>query len=733
MSLPRLPPALEGRYRVRRRLGEGGFGAVVAAEDLRLGRGVAIKLLHRPESREGLQRFLREARVTADLDHPHVVRVFDVGADGPHAWIVYEEVGGGDLGARLAGSPQPTRHEVLRWGAQVADALAAAHRAGVLHRDVKPGNILLHEDGRAALADFGVAQAEDRGLRTATGVFFGTPGYLAPEVLLGKDQGPAADQFALAVTLQVGLGGAAPYPFDDLGEVLRRISAEAPPPAPAAPPLAIALATRPEDRYPDLAAFRDALEELLAEEHGDPTLVPAREAGDAETVAAEVPSRSAGGLSAGPAASTRTHTRTSAPPSRVAPGAGRPLGIAAAAGAAVIGIAALLVGPWSPSPAAVDVTPRPPSPEPAGDLVRPPPPDQVAVRAGDPRLIDAGDPPPTPGVPSDLDPARALLTLEASTLELARWSRGVDARRHDLEAAPQSGEDPRPLGALARDPGRAHALAILEGTFEPLWDRHLATILAASRALPRRPEGRRRQFTFEDAIRPRLHRLTSSIRQLSKLGPTSLLSGAVPPEQVARATRLEGRLTARAQAFAGAVLAAPPGTLNPWATMALAELEPLLTTPDVAALADRLEPNHPSLRGYPDQRILAFLRPLHRLAREDTGRCPALRSLASRCVRLLSERGPQLGPRTEVTLTTRLVRAAVRIRPRCGVSPQELEAILALARRAATRARAAGEHEDVERARGRLQELEATLSEGPEARVLRALARQLGRPPSPED
>src|SRR4051812_40630877 len=172
---------IAGRYRVMRRLGSGGGGSVVLAEDTLLERPVAIKILHPEGPEEAVHRFRREARIGASLDHPNVVDVYDALLDGPEVMLVMEYVPGRSLAEALADGALP-RDRALAVLRDVAGALDHVHARGVLHRDVKPGNILLGEDGRAWLADLGVATADESTRITFTGGLVGTAAYLAPEL-----------------------------------------------------------------------------------------------------------------------------------------------------------------------------------------------------------------------------------------------------------------------------------------------------------------------------------------------------------------------------------------------------------------------------------------------------------------------------------------------------------------------------------------------------------------------
>jgi serine/threonine-protein kinase len=263
-----LPDELKDRYRVHEELGRGGFGVVIAAEDLELGRRVAIKLLDHHQEPDFAARFQREAQVTASLRHPHVVAVYDYGvaADGI-AYILYELVEGRSLAREVAVAPPPPE-VVVRWGVQLAEALQAAHEAGVVHRDVKPGNALLRGDGQAVLCDFGIAyRALGLTVITEDGVRLGTPAYMAPEAIVEGAYTPAADQFALASTLLEALTGLPAYGTAELYGVLREAQAGGPlggaalarVPEGLRKVLARALERDPAARYPDLGSLARAL------------------------------------------------------------------------------------------------------------------------------------------------------------------------------------------------------------------------------------------------------------------------------------------------------------------------------------------------------------------------------------------------------------------------------------------------------------------------------------------
>ena len=187
-----LGSVLGGRYRLERILGYGGMSTIFAATDAKLGRSVAVKVL-RPEfgaDAAFVERFRREAQSAASLSHPNIVAVYDYGTDAAGPFIVMEQVAGGDLSRVLdeRGALPPTA--VARTGQQVADALAAAHARGLVHRDIKPGNILLAPDGRVQVADFGIAQAAADSPVTSSGIAIGSVLYFSPEQARGDPAPP---------------------------------------------------------------------------------------------------------------------------------------------------------------------------------------------------------------------------------------------------------------------------------------------------------------------------------------------------------------------------------------------------------------------------------------------------------------------------------------------------------------------------------------------------------------
>jgi serine/threonine protein kinase len=266
-----LAEALAGRYRIEREIGRGGMATVYLAHDERHDRSVAIKVL-RPEiaAALGAERFLREIAITARLDHPHILTLIDSGAADGFLFYVVPYVRGESLRSRLAREKQLPVAEAVRITQQVAGALDYAHRQGVVHRDVKPENILLHE-GEAMVADFGIALAlEAAGDRlTATGISIGTPEYMSPEQAEGSRALDArSDVYALGAVLYEMLAGEPPHTGPTAQAVIAKLLSQAPtrlqvvrgdvPPG-VAGAVATALAKVPADRFASAGALAAAL------------------------------------------------------------------------------------------------------------------------------------------------------------------------------------------------------------------------------------------------------------------------------------------------------------------------------------------------------------------------------------------------------------------------------------------------------------------------------------------
>ncbi|PTL55710.1 protein kinase domain-containing protein [Paraconexibacter algicola] len=265
---------LAGRYELGDRLGVGGMSTVVTAFDRRLERDVAVKLLaeHLADDAQFVSRFRREALAAARLVHPNIVQVFDFGLDeasGRH-YIVMERVSGRSGAEILRERGRLPVGEALDLVTQACRGLDYAHRGGVVHRDVKPGNLLRSDDGVVKLADFGIAAVTDESSITQVGSVLGTASYLAPEQATGEEAGPRADLYALGVVTYQLLSGRLPYEAASLTELALKQQREAPaflhelvPEVPEALSLAVdrALALDPRARYESAETMSTALRE----------------------------------------------------------------------------------------------------------------------------------------------------------------------------------------------------------------------------------------------------------------------------------------------------------------------------------------------------------------------------------------------------------------------------------------------------------------------------------------
>ncbi len=262
-----------GRYLVAASLGRGGMAEVFRASDQQLGREVAIKVVLPAfvSDPQFLQRFLREARVVASLEHPNILPIYDFGEQDGLPFLVMPLIGGGTLADLLGGSLGPRRSAA--WLRELAAALDAAHAAGVLHRDVKPGNVLVGRDDHLLLADFGIARLCDATRLTRTGTVVGTPVYMAPEVAAGQPAEAASDRYSLAVMAYEMLAGKPPFDGENVLSILHQ-HATAP-----VPPIT--------GRFEYLPAGVDrVLEQGLAKQ---PAARPASCRAFAELLAAELP------------------------------------------------------------------------------------------------------------------------------------------------------------------------------------------------------------------------------------------------------------------------------------------------------------------------------------------------------------------------------------------------------------------------------------------------------------
>lgn len=265
---------LGGRYRLLELLGEGGMATIYRAHDSQLGRDVAVKLL-RPEYGRDVSfvaRFRQEAQAAASLTHPNIVGVFDYGTDEAGPFIVMELVDGEDLAEILRERGFLPAVAAARIAGQVAEALAAAHARGIIHRDIKTGNVLVRRDGRALVGDFGIARALSESELTLPGTTLGSVHYFSPEQARGEKVTAAADIYALGLVLFEMLTGRRPFEGDSAAAIaMARLTTD--PPAPSAlradvPPaldaiVRKALAREPADRFASAAAFAEALRTFL--------------------------------------------------------------------------------------------------------------------------------------------------------------------------------------------------------------------------------------------------------------------------------------------------------------------------------------------------------------------------------------------------------------------------------------------------------------------------------------
>jgi eukaryotic-like serine/threonine-protein kinase len=275
-------PEKFGRFKVVDELGRGAMGVVYRAHDSALGRTVAIKtiaLTGNAEERDIHEaRFLQEARAAGSIGHPAIITIYDVGREGDTAFIAMELLEGRDLRDLIRDvSLMPTRSVAI--AAAVAEGLAYAHERGVVHRDIKPGNIMVLPDGRVKIMDFGIARLHEPTVKTQTGVLLGSPQYMSPEQIVGQPFDHRSDIFSLGLVLYEMLTGAKPFQGEDIPELMFKVAnMPATPPshiAPDLPPVidyivARALKKKADERYASAAEFakdlREAAKEVAASE-----------------------------------------------------------------------------------------------------------------------------------------------------------------------------------------------------------------------------------------------------------------------------------------------------------------------------------------------------------------------------------------------------------------------------------------------------------------------------------
>lgn len=478
--------AVVGRYRLEVLLGRGGMAEVWRARDDVLGREVAIKTMRAAfASEEGVrERFLREARLAAGLDHPHIVPIYDVGQHGEVPYVVMPVVSGGSL-AGLLQRGLPSRPRAVAWVVQIAGALDAAHAAGILHRDIKPANVLLATGERALLSDFGIARMAESATRlTATGQVIGTPDYMAPELARGEPASRSSDAYALAVLAWELLAGRPPYRGDSALSVLHQhVSAPVPQLARVRDDVPAALASAVERGLAKDPAQRPMPVQELAESLLAGLSAAERE--EARDLAASAPITPRGG----------TQNILAAAPTIALPGgAGRPEARSEngqrrrrgrAAGLATVAVVVVGLGAWwlaghqekagrSPEPSRMPsgeeqgapIVPSLPNPESGSSADEVPPRQDGAAPASEPRAEPRGAvrPPAAfgPGSSATVRPVAGAIALRRVHEVLQRPSRPLaSADFAELETVAaglsgdaQRGELPHGLEAFARG-GRA--------------------------------------------------------------------------------------------------------------------------------------------------------------------------------------------------------------------------------------------------------------------------------------
>jgi serine/threonine protein kinase len=431
---------LGGRYRLIREIARGGMAAIWEAQDALLDRRVAVKLLHPQyaDDPEFLERFRREARAAARLSHPNIVPIYDVGEDPETRapFIVMELVEGGNLKDRIRRAAPLSDREIRSIGATLAATLEYAHGKGLIHRDVKPQNVLLGEDGRPRLTDFGIAEALASSGLTRTGAVMGSVHYIAPEVVRGRKAVPQSDVYSLGTVLYEMATGRVPFEAEtDLAIALAHV--EQTPPAPRALNAHLApelertilrsLAKSPEQRFGSAAALADALRDgtvpRRAAAVADPVSAVTQRMPTVPAARASVPNRRP--VSPPPAPTRRATNATAPPPGAFARRAARPaqrrgpgggvLALLLAAAAVLIALGAGFFGLATLSREGI-ATPQPTPPPPTAQPTAVPKPAAVPTSTPAPAPTDTPEPSPTPvPTPSPVPPSPTALPQPSPT------------------------------------------------------------------------------------------------------------------------------------------------------------------------------------------------------------------------------------------------------------------------------------------------------------------------------
>ncbi|WP_437081110.1 serine/threonine-protein kinase [Streptomyces sp. enrichment culture] len=435
-----------GRYRIDDLLGRGGAAEVYEAFDLRLRRPVAVKVFRPEDETQAEKRFTDEGRLLAQLQHPGLVTVYDSGQEDGQPYLVMQLIKGPTLGRRIAVAPMRPA-EVCRIGSALASALAHVHAAGVIHRDVKPSNILLDETGAPHLTDFGISRLLDSTTHTSTGELVGTAAYMAPEQVLGRGAGPAADIYSLGLVLLESLKGEREYGGAPLEAAIARL--HRPPVIPPGLPgdlveLLEAMTDPDEHSRPDAHACLRALSVVPGGHPEPPSFIEADHPGDdrdtaRDTLRSKVTRARTGGV-AGLVVSAMPRDGHAAPKSPVPAGASFRAGRALlTAGAALAVLGTTLTGSVDGRPAEAEVKASGPPRRTATEL--------PSSKAGH------------PGPSSSSSAAPAQDSLTRSPTGVAEKATGRTSPAVDEHAAPAAsrGKHASPQGNAVRGPEREKA------------------------------------------------------------------------------------------------------------------------------------------------------------------------------------------------------------------------------------------------------------------------------------